>query len=391
MHLILPLGGLGSRLLPHTREQPKCLIRLAGDTVLGHVLARLAGLPISRSTLIVRPDGDQVEDWLRRSLDLGGGSHRGFRPGDLRFVTQVEPAGQSAALALLGEDLRGETLIVFADTLFDIDWETAWPADDGLDGHLFVQRVADPSALGVALLRPDGTVSALVEKPREPVSDLAVMGLYHLREGAALAEAVAAQTAQAAGRPGEAFLAEALNALVQSGARLGALPIAGWEDCGDRAQLLLAHRHLLEAAWEAPQPPGGSDWLREPAELAEAFPDCAFIAPVAVSPLADLSGSVIGPNVAIGPDAQVSESIVGPQVLIEPGAQVEGSLLGPFVSLGAGSRCLGARLSDCVLGLGAEVLEASLEESLLSPGASAQGGALRLDLGPGEAWASEAD
>lgn len=401
MHLILPLGGLGTRLLPHTRNVPKCLIRLAGDTVLGHVLASLASLPISRTTLIVRPDGGQVEDWLRRSLALGGGRHRGFAPGELTFVIQAEPRGQSAALALLGDALRGESLIVFADTLFAIDWRCAWAGDDGLDGHLFVARVADPSALGVALLHPDGTVAGLVEKPRDFVSDLAVMGLYHLRDGAALARAVGEQLAgmrrgpvgvqvedgQPSGAPpqGEAFLVDALSRMIAGGARFGALAIEGWEDCGDRAQLLQAHRWLLERSWESDAPPGGPDWLRDPSELARAFPDCVFLPPVAIAPDAELSGSVIGPEVAIGPGAAVAESVVGPQVLIEPGAEVEGSLLGPFVSLGAAGRCLGARLSDCVVGLGAELLEVAAEESLLSPGARARGGAARLDLGEEEA------
>lgn len=402
MHLILPLGGLGTRLLPHTRAQPKCLIRLAGDTVLGHVLAALAGLPIIRTTFIVRPDGGQVEDWLRRSLSLGGGGHRGFAPGELAFVTQAEPSGQSAALALLGDALWGETLIVFADTLFSIDWRRAWRAEDGLDGHLFVTRVADPSALGVALLNPDATVAGLVEKPRDFVSDLAVMGLYHLRDGAALARALAAQLAGMGGgseatqaadgesRPGvakaEAFLVDALARMIAGGARFGAVAIDGWEDCGDKAQLLQAHRWLLERSWESETPPGGLDWLRDPAVLAQAFPDCVFLPPVAIAPDAELSGSVIGPEVAIGPGAAVAESVVGPQVLIEPGAELEGSLVGPFVSLGAASRCLGARLSDCVVGLGAQLLEVAAEESLLSPGALARGGAARLDLGAGEGW-----
>lgn len=386
MHLVLPLGGRGTRLLPHTRTRPKALLRLAGDTVLGHVLARLAGLRFERTTVVVSPDGGAVEDWLRQSLALGGGAHRGFRPGALDVVLQPEPLGQSQALALVADGLIGETLIVFADTLFEVDWSDVVGQTDGLDGHLFVQRVPDPSAYGVALLREDGTVASLIEKPTEPVSDLALLGVYHLRDGAALADAVRAQLDRGTTLGGEAYLADALTLLIQGGARLGTAPVGVWEDCGRPAEVISAQRYLLSSAWHAGQAPGGPDWLREPSALAAAYPDCRFLPPVAVAPDAALSGSVIGPRVAIGPGARVASSVLGPEVLVEPGAVVENSLVGPFVSLGAGSRGLSARLSDVILGVGAEVREAGLEASILSPGAKARGQAARLGLGEGETW-----
>lgn len=386
MHLVLPLGGRGTRLLPHTRTRPKCLLRLAGDTVLGHVLARLAELTFERTTVIVSPDGGAVETWLRQSLARGGGGHRGFRPGDLTFVLQPEPSGQSQALALVADRLAGETLIIFADTLFEVDWAAAIDPHDGLDGHLFVQRVADPRALGVAVLRQDGTVASLVEKPTDPVSDLALLGLYHLRDGAALARAVQAQLAAGTTLRGEAYLADALNLLVEGGARLGVSPSAVWEDCGRPAEVIKAQRYLLEAMWTGDEVPGRPDWLREHSELAAAFPDCNFLPPVAVAPDAGISGSVIGPGVVIGPGARVADSVVGPDVLVETGAVVENSLVGPFVSLGPESSSLGARLSDVVLGARATVMEATLEASILSPAAQARGQAARLNLGEGDLW-----
>jgi len=386
MHLVLPLGGRGTRLLPHTRTRPKCLLRLAGDTVLGHVLARLAGLSFERTTVIVSPDGGAVASWLQQSLARGAGQHRGFRPGTLAFVLQELPLGQSQALALAADGLVGETLIVFADTLFEVNWADVVDDRDGLDGHLFAQRVADPRALGVALLREDGTVASLVEKPSEPVSDLALLGLYHLRDGAALARAVRAQLAAGSTLGGEAYLADALNLLIQGGTRLGLLPTEVWEDCGQPAEVIHAQRHLLEAAWRGDELPGGPDWLREPADLLTAFPDCRFLPPVAVAPDAELSGSVIGPGVVIGPGARIADSVLGPDVLVEGGAVVEHSLLGPFVSIGAESSCLGARLSDAVLGIRSTVMENGLEASILSPGAIARGRAARLNLGEGERW-----
>lgn len=386
MHLVLPLGGRGTRLLPHTRTRPKCLFRLAGDTVLGHVLARLADLSFARTTLIVSPDGGAVEAWLRQSLARGGGTHRGFRPGTLEIVLQSEPQGQSQALALVADRLAGETLIVFADTLFEVDWTAVVDPHDGLDGHLFVQRVADPRALGVVVLREDDTVASLVEKPTDPVSDLALLGLYHLRDGTALARAVQAQLAAGTTLRGEAYLADALNLLIQDGARLGVSSSKVWEDCGRPAEVIKAQRYLLEAIWSRDEVPGGPDWLREPVDLSTAFPDCSFLPPVAVAPDAELGGSVIGPGVVIGPGARIADSVIGPDVLVEGGADVEHSLVGPFVSLGAESSTLGARLSDVILGARATVMETGLEASILSPGAMARGQAPHLNLGEGETW-----
>jgi glucose-1-phosphate thymidylyltransferase len=386
MHLVLPLGGRGTRLLPHTRRLPKSLLHLAGDTVLGHVLARLADLDFARTTVIVGPDGGAVEGWLRQALTLGDGAHRGFRPGELTFLLQPEQLGQSQALALAADRLQGETLIVFADTLFELDWPLVLDRRDGLDGHLFVRPVADPSALGVALLRADGTVGGLVEKPTEPVSDLAIMGLYHLRDGAALAAAIAAQLAAGNTLRGEAYLADALNLLVAGGARLGAQPVRVWEDCGRPEEVIRAHRYLLRAAWQHGRLPGDADWLRDPRHLSSVYPDCAFLPPVAVAPGAALSASVIGQGVVIGPRARIAGSVLGPRVLVEPDALVEDSRVGPDVSLGAASRCIGARLSDVVLGMRAAVLDAGLTASILSPGAEARGRAASLGLGEGETW-----
>ncbi len=345
MHLILPLGGRGTRMRPHSHHRPKALFRMAGRSVLGHVLDALDALPIERVTLIVGPDGRPLEEWARERM-----------PWPVEIVMQAEPAGQSAAIAEVGTGMQGSTVVVFADTLFAIDPAALLAPDEGLDGILFGMQREDVEARGVALLAEDGRVERLIEKPREPVSPLAVMGLYWLRDGAALRGAIEAQLAAGRRRHGEFYLADALQRMIDAGARFALQPALAWKEAGNAADALDAHGWLLGRRLAA----SASD----PTELARRFPGSRFQPPVYVAPAVHIDSSELGPG-----------------VWIEEGCRIEDSRLGPEVSLGAGSQVRASRLRHLIGERELRIEACQLDRSVLGMRAGARGLRGRLDLG----------
>ena len=332
---------------PHSLHRPKALFRLAGDEVLGHVLDSLAGLPIERVTVIHGPDGAAIEDWFRARSDWPA-----------RFILQPEPLGQAAALALAGDQLVGETLVVFADTLFEIDPAALSAVPAAADGILHVKPVADASAFGVVTLRRDGSVARLVEKPRVKVSSLAVMGLYWLRDGERLLRAAQQVAAEGPCPRGETFIAEVLQRMIDEGSRLLTRPVDAWHDCGNPTDTLSAHRYLLRRRLTADRAATSLEALRA------RYPSARFLPPVHVDP-----------------GARIHDSLIGPHAWIEADCRVEHSLIGPQVTLGAGSRVLDASLRDVITGPEVKVTACQIHDSLIGAGSQVAGYSGSLNLG----------
>jgi glucose-1-phosphate thymidylyltransferase len=334
---------------PHSLHRPKSLLRLAGGSVLDHVLTSLGDLEFDSTIFVVGPDGGPIRDWARDGMAKRGKAH---------FVEQARPEGQAQAIALAREHLQGEVLIVFADTLVEIEVDAlrkAIGADDRPDGMLFVREVEDPSALGVALLNTDGSVARLVEKPSEPVSNLAVMGLYYLRDGDRLLAAIEQLIEADRRTKGEFYLADALQDMVSEGARFRTLPALAWRECGTIEDSLSTHRYLLERRL------GEGSSLQRPADLQ-----------VAERTQVDESSRLI-PPVFLAEGAKITNSKVGPYVHVEAGVLIEDATVGPYVSLGAGARVTRSRVRDTISAAGAAIEDAIIEWSILGEEAVVRG------------------
>ncbi len=181
MKVIIPLAGFGTRLRPHTYSRPKPLINVAGKPVLGHLLDKLQGLPIDEYIFIVGYLGDQIEQYVTANY--------GDKPS--RYFVQQELNGQSPAIYLAKEALEGPVMIIFVDTIFETD--LSFLADTDADGIAFVKEVEDPRRFGVAVTDTDGVVQRFIEKPDGMDNRLAVIGMYYLRDSAALLSAIETQ------------------------------------------------------------------------------------------------------------------------------------------------------------------------------------------------------
>ncbi len=166
MKVVMPMAGLGTRLRPHTYSKAKPLLPVAGKPILAHLLDRLQGLDVEEYVFIVGHLGEQIEKYVEANYDLPA-----------RFVLQAEPLGQAHALHLSREYIDSPFLLIFVDTIFEAD--LARIDEVASDGLVFVKEVDDPRRFGIALLEGDRVVR-LIEKPEEPLSNLALVGMYYV-------------------------------------------------------------------------------------------------------------------------------------------------------------------------------------------------------------------
>jgi glucose-1-phosphate thymidylyltransferase len=295
MNVIIPVGGLGTRLRPFTWSRPKPLVSVAGKPLLSHVLDSLNEMTIDRVVFVTGFLGEQIEDFVRSTFDF-----------DAVFVRQDEPLGQSHAIIQARGHITGPTTIVFPDMIFDADLEQLESLPS--DGAIFVKEVDDPRRFGVVKLE-DHRVTAFIEKPETHVSNLAIMGIYYVKEIRKLFSAIDRQMNNGVQTKGEFFLADALQMMIDEGAEFTTIPASVWEDCGTIKALLDANRFLLSQASAPAQIPGS-----------------VINPPVYIAPTAKVSNSVIGPNTSIGDGVTVEDAIVRDSI-VDSGATIESTVL----------------------------------------------------------------
>jgi glucose-1-phosphate thymidylyltransferase len=315
LKIAIPMAGLGTRMRPHTWSKPKPLIALAGKTVLDYVLEQFNSLPEGievEYVFIIGPQGDQVKAYMQE-----------HHPQKItHYVYQSEMRGQSDALLLAREYLTGPMIMAFSDTLVETDF--AFLKEETCDGIAWVMPVLDPRRFGVAQVNEKGWVTRLIEKPADIINNLAVVGLYYFCSGEGLIDAIQEQMRLDVQLKGEYFLADAINIMLQRGAKIRTRRVETWLDAGTPESLLETNRYLLEH--------GYANRLYD-----NDCPGATIIPPVFIPKSAKVESSVIGPYVSVGNDCQLSNVIIRNSI-VEEGAQVsqmilEDSLIGRQVHL----------------------------------------------------------
>lgn len=299
MQVIIPLAGRGTRLQPHTFSRPKPLVTCAGKPVLGHILDKLEDVPVEEIVFIVGHLGEQIEQYVEPNYDFSA-----------RYVVQEELKGQAHALQLVREYIHSDILIIFVDTIFEADLGNLTSVTS--DGVIYVKEVDDPRRFGVVVPDEDGVILRFVEKPSTPVSNLAVIGVYYIRDYQALFDAIDELIERDIQTKGEYFLADALQLMVEKGIRFEAWSVPVWEDCGTPEALLHSNRYLLENGR------ANGDASR--------YPTSVIIPPVYIHPTARVEGSVVGPYTTLAADVEVRNAIVRDSIVDEDSV-IENSLL----------------------------------------------------------------
>ncbi|UCG53128.1 MAG: NTP transferase domain-containing protein [Candidatus Latescibacterota bacterium] len=297
MKAVIPAAGVGTRLRPHTYTLPKALLYVAGKPIISHILDEVRELDVSGVVLIVGYKGELIEEYVSQA----------YRDLKIDFVYQRERLGighavhMTRAVADVGEPL----LIILGDTILKTDLTQVAGNTVNVLG---VKEVEDPRRFGVCELR-NGKIVRLVEKPKDPPGNLAVVGLYHIVDSSLLFEVLQQQQDQNIRNHGEYQITDALQMMIDRGAEFAPFEIGEWFDCGKPEALLETNRQLLMGKDDIPQTEGS-----------------IILPPVSIDPSATIKNSIIGPYVSIASNSVVENSIVRDSVL-DQGSTVSNCLL----------------------------------------------------------------
>jgi glucose-1-phosphate thymidylyltransferase len=336
MKALVLSGGSGTRLRPITHTSAKQLVPVANKPVLFYGLEAIASAGITDVGIIVGDTAPAIE------AAVGDGSKFGIK---VTYIRQQAPLGLAHTVLIarefLGEDdfvmYLGDNFIVGGISSIVEEFLARRP-----QAQIMLTQVSDPRSFGVAELDArTGQVKSLEEKPRQPKSDLALVGVYLFTP--AIHEAVA--NLKPSWR-GELEITEAIQWLLDHGRTVNATTIGGyWKDTGNVTDMLEVNRLVLES--QEPRVDGAVD---------EA--SCEIIGRVVVEAGATVTGSrIVGP-VIIGAGSKVSGSYIGPFTAIDEGCSVEDSEIEYSIVLSRASIRGVRRIEASIIGHDAEVTPA---------------------------------
>ncbi len=290
MKAIIPVAGAGTKLRPHTYTQPKALIPLAGKTILSIIVDQLKDAGIKDFIFIVGYLGEKIQDYVKEK----------YPHLNCHFVQQSERFGIGHAINLTREIVGSdEVMIVLGDTIAEYDVKEIINAPFSMLG---VKRVDDPRNFGVAEIEDDGFISRVVEKPSIPKSNMALVGVYRIKETNFLFSCLEKIIATEIKSYDEFSLTDALECMIQSGAKFQSFKVQNWFDCGKKETLLESNATLLKKF-------GGNTTEKH------SFENTIIIPPVNIAEGCDIRNSVIGPNVAIGEFTSVNHAIIKDSII----------------------------------------------------------------------------
>jgi len=292
MKIIIPMAGKGTRLRPHTHSKPKPLLHVAGKTMLAHIIDCFKDVEFSEIIFITNNQKAIVEEFVKENY-----------PFKARFIEQKVADGTAGAILLAKEFVDEDVIILYVDTLFDADLSVIKKTltDKTVDGLIWAKDVEEYWNFGVIVTDNEGYITKLVEKPKEPVSKLAVIGMYYIKDYKLLYEGIDHIYKNNIKQNNEFFLTHALQYMIDNGAKIRPAPVIGWYDCGMFGQLLETNAILLK---------------RHHALLSECK-DSTIIQPSFVDKDVIIENSVIGPNVSVARGVTIKDSVIRNSIIDE--------------------------------------------------------------------------
>jgi glucose-1-phosphate thymidylyltransferase len=289
MKAIIPVAGAGTKLRPHSYTQPKALIPLAGRTVLSIIVDQLREAGIQEFIFIVGYLGEKIEDFVKSKYP------------DLKahYVHQIDRQGIGHAIRLTKNIAdNDEVFVVLGDSICEYDVQSVVNSPDSMIG---VRKVDDPRDFGVAEINEEGYITHVVEKPQIPKSNMAMVGVYKIRESKQMFECLESNIHHGLRTHGEYSLTYALDCMIRLNIKFKAFKVENWFDCGRRETLLESNAILLKKF--------------APTTDAHLYENTVIIPPVSIGANCTIQNSIIGPNVAIGDNTTLNYSIVKDSII----------------------------------------------------------------------------
>jgi glucose-1-phosphate thymidylyltransferase len=284
MQALIPVAGTGTRLRPHTYTQPKPLIPVAGKPIIGFIIDELLEVGIRDFVFVIGYLGERIKQYIIEHYpDI-----------QMTFIEQPTRLGSGHAIWMARKviQIEDELLIVFGDTIFDVNWQSMI---NEYHSCLGIKKVDDPREFGVAEIN-DGWVTKVIEKPQIPLSNKALVGLYKFKQPQKLIDALNIMVENDMRSHEEFQITDALEYMIKSGERFKALEVNNWLDCGRKDVLLDTNAMLLKKIHST----------HKTAKLNNTI----LIEPVHIGQDCKIYNSIIGPNVSIGDGAEIHSSVL---------------------------------------------------------------------------------
>ena len=328
MNIIIPMAGMGKRMRPHTLTTPKPLIPIAGKPIVQRLVEDIVATSnekVDEIAFIIGPSfGKEVEDHLKKvAASLGANG---------KIYYQEEALGTAHAILCAAEALKGNVFIAFADTLF----KATFSIDTNKDAIVWTQKVEDPTAFGVVKLNADNEIEAFVEKPKEFVSDLAIIGVYYFKDGENLRKELQRLIDEDIKLKGEYQITDAMDHMLKNGLKFYTDQVDEWLDCGNKDATVFTNSRILDIK-------SSKEELVHASLTAE--------------------NSVIIPPCFIGENVSIKNSVVGPFVSLESGATVEDSRISNSI-IQANSIVKNATLDNSLIGKHVTFVDKTLDLSI---------------------------
>lgn len=317
MRIIVPMAGRGSRLRPHTLTVPKPLIPIAGKPIVHRLVEDIAGVigqEIEEIAFIIHESfGKQVEKDLTSIAEKLGSK------GTIYY--QNEALGTAHAIMCAKESLEGNVVIAYADTLFRADFTL----DTTADSVIWVKQVDDPSAFGVVQLNDKNEIIDFVEKPKDFVSDLAIIGIYYFKTGETLRSELQYLLDNDIVKGGEYQLTDALENMKQKGLRFVPGKVDEWMDCGNKNVTVETNSRMLGFLHQDGKNLISTSLKKE---------NSTIIEPCFIGENVVLKNSTIGPNVSLGDGTVVENSTISNSLIQTyskiKNAKLDNAMIGNF-------------------------------------------------------------
>lgn len=307
MNLIIPMAGMGKRLRPHTLTTPKPLLPVAGKPIVQRLVEDIAAVisePINEIAFVIGNFGKEVEIGLLNIAASVGAK------GSIHY--QLEALGTAHAILCAQEALKGKVVVAYADTLFRADFTL----DDNKEGIIWVNRVDNPEQFGVVKLQADGSIEGFVEKPKDFVSDLAIIGIYYFRDGENLRKELQYLLDQNITTGGEYGITDGLQNMMKKGMKFHTESVTNWLDCGNKEATIDTNRQVLGFVADTEQ------LISDEADVDEAI----IIEPCFIGKGAVISNAVIGPYVSVGENTKITNAIIRNSI-IQSDTSIENKLI----------------------------------------------------------------
>ncbi len=317
MKIIVPMAGIGSRLRPHTLTIPKPLTVIAGKPIVQRLVEDISSVvnqPIDEIAFIIGPaakgfPSNTKDKLLKIASELGAKGS---------VYIQEEALGTAHAIYCAKDSITGPCVVAFADTLFKADFTL----DAEADGAIWVKQVDDPTAFGVVKLK-DGYITDFVEKPKEFISDLAIIGIYYFKDGDRVKKEIKYLLDNDIKEGGEYQLTNVLETLKEEGAKFIPGTVDVWMDCGKKDPTVDTNKQVLEF-----EHADGNNLVSESVVLENS----EIVAPCFIGENVVLKNTKIGPYVSIGENSvvensEISNSLIQTHVHIS-NAKLENAMIG---------------------------------------------------------------